>query len=163
MLTPTESEYKVGYPYTVVWEGQEYRLSLRTAPDGYLSGADRVAAESIVAAYVNNAGVVMGEAAATAQIFDALAKVELNGERVAAPWPSWLDIPDAVSGGLLNDFFFSYARKARKSFSSPWITETLAVLELIFAPRTISGTRSPAPPRLSGTQNGTSATVHGHT
>lgn len=144
--------------YSVEWEGQVYDLSLRTAPDGYLTGADRAAAEVIISAYLGNAGTIMGQEDTTNRLFALLARVERNGERVTPPWPSWLDIPEYATGGLLEDFFFSFTTKASQSPSSSRTTAILTALRLIFDPTTSSGTASSAPPEISEMPSGSTST-----
>lgn len=146
----------IAAPYAFDWQGETYIVSLRTAPDGYLTGADRAAAETLVAIYIGTAGTALGAEAAANQLFSLLARVARAADPsrfVDAPWPSWLDIPDAVTGGLINDFFFCFRTKASASSSSASITATLAVLNVMFAARTGSGTASPASAPASETAN----------
>ena len=150
--------------YDVEWEGRVYRLSLRSAPDGFLTGADRVAAETIAAAYVQNGTSFLSDEDVTHRVFALLARVhDAGGAIVPAPWPSWLDIPDAVLEALQQDFFHGFLRKTNASRNSEQITALRTLLELLYAPRIGSGTRSPMPEPASATVNSSTEPEAGRT
>lgn len=119
-------------PYHVQWEGEVYRLSLRTAPDGFIPAWEESAAQLIIAPFALRECALppeffLDEIRVTRLLRLIIAEAQAGGwvvrdaggERfVQIPWPSWFDLDREVIEQMVKDFFFFVTAKIERLQSS---------------------------------------------
>jgi hypothetical protein len=105
--------------FRVQWEGQDYVLSLRLSPDGFLPQWE-VSAYHVLAENTDSSLVIRDESACNQfmriivdHVREGLVRTTA-GPLVPIPWTSWFDLPTDVVEGLTVAFFHSFAAKTKR-------------------------------------------------
>jgi hypothetical protein len=115
--------------YTVAFNGEQYDLHLRLCDDGFLSGAERAAAETLIGAtlpalnpgsppprsvfWTNEAACNRVMSLIVAEAVDGGWKAP-SGKMTPFPWRSWYDLDTEVVEAMITDFFTRLTEKMKR-------------------------------------------------
>ena len=121
--------------YAITFEGEQYTLALKKAPDGYVPAFIRNAATNALKQFIESEGefaFTTREADRFYSLIVAHAEdslVKHGAQLIPIPWKHWIDLDGEVLDEIRNDFFLYALSKIKKYGRSVYYTQLAGAVE----------------------------------